>query len=183
MTAPTIQVHVPAVVDAPCAPLDLAPRGVLGGDLRLGLVDNGKPRARDLLLMLGEELARVLPITATELVSKPSAASPLGDDEAAALASRVDLAITGLGDCGACSACSLQDALLLERNGVPAAVLITDVFTGHVARFSSVLGAPGYAYLVVPHPVATKTDDHLRSLAAGQAGAAAELLGLGVAVG
>lgn len=173
-----ISIHVPVPPSEPNAPLSLAPRELPTEGLRLGLVDNGKPRARDLLVLLGEELARVLPVTSTVLVSKPSAASPLEEEQVAALADQVDLAVTGLGDCGACSACSLQDALLLEAAGVPSTVLITDAFTAHVARFSGVLGAPRYHSLVVAHPVATKDDDTLRRLAASQVAPAAAQLGL-----
>jgi hypothetical protein len=55
---------------------------------------------------------------------------------------------------------------------VPAAVVITDAFVGHVARFADALGLPGYTPLVVPHPVSSKDDAHLRRLAAGIADAA-----------
>jgi hypothetical protein len=172
----TIRVHRPAVHADPAAPVDLAPRTGVAAGARLLLVDNGKPRARDLLGMLGEEVRRLLPIGSVELVSKPSAASPLADEEAAEIAKRVDLVITGLGDCGACSACSLHDALLFERHGVPATVLVTDVFVSHVARFAVTLGAPGYHSLVVPHPAATKTDGQLRQLALSAAPAARDQL-------
>jgi hypothetical protein len=168
----TIRVHRPVVVTEPAAPVELAPRGAVVEPARLLLVDNGKPRARDLLRMLADQLQPLLPIGSVEVVSKPSAASPLADDEAADIAGRADLAITGLGDCGACSACSLHDALLLERSGVPSTVLITDVFVAHVARFAVNLGAPGYHHLVVPHPAATKPDDELRRLAESVASAA-----------
>jgi hypothetical protein len=168
----TIRVHSPVVHGDPALPVDLAPRAVAVEGARLLLVDNGKPRARDLLGMLGEEMQELLPIASVEMISKPSAASPLADEEAAEIAGRVDLVITGLGDCGACSACSLHDALLFEGCGVPATVLVTDVFVSHVARFAVNLGAPGYHSLVVPHPVATKTDDQLRHLALSVAPAA-----------
>lgn len=172
MTGPTIQVHVPCISEAEVEPVPLAPRAEARPGLRLGLVDNGKPRARELLGYLAEELATLLPIVDTELISKSSAANPITDEEAASLAARVDLAIAGLGDCGACTACSVHDALLLERHGVPATVLITDVFVPTVARFSAVLGTPGYHSLVVPHPVAVKPAERLRQLAGGVADAA-----------
>jgi hypothetical protein len=175
-TSRTIRVHRPVVDSEPAAPVDLAPRTPVVEGARLLLVDNGKPRARDILAMLGEELRGLLPLGSVELVSKPSAAYPLADDEAAEIARRADLAVTGLGDCGACSACSLQDALLLERHGVPATTLVTDVFVANVARFAVNLGAPGYHHLVVPHPVATKSDDQLRRLAASVASAARDQL-------
>jgi hypothetical protein len=172
----TIRVHRPVVDSEPATPVDLAPRAPVADGARLLLVDNGKPRAWNLLEMLGEELRRLVPIGSVELVSKPSAASPLDDEEAAEIAKRADLVIAGLGDCGACSACSLHDALLFERQGVPATVLVTDVFVSHVARFAVNLGAPGYHSLVVPHPVATKSDDQLRQLARSVASAARDQL-------
>lgn len=167
-----IQVHRPVVETPPAEPVALAPRAAVTPGARLVLIDNGKPRARHLLLLLGEELRAQLSLGVVELVSKSSAASPLEDDHVRELAGRFDLAVTGLGDCGACSACSLQDALLFERFGTPATVLITDVFISHVARFSGNLGAPGYHHLVVPHPVATKSDGQLQQLAASVSDAA-----------
>ena len=175
MTDSTIWVYNPCAPKTEQEPVALARRSAHRAEVRLGLVDNGKPKARELLLV-AEELGKRLPVVAMELVSKPSAANPLTDSEAAALADRVDLVVAGLGDCGACSAASLQDALLLERNGVPATVLITDVFVSHVARFSDVLGAPGYHHLVLPHPVATKAPERLRLLAQSVADAAVDQL-------
>ncbi|NPC96045.1 UGSC family (seleno)protein [Nocardioides sp. zg-DK7169] len=173
----TIQVHVPTLPESEVEQVPMAPRTAAEGALRLGLIDNGKPRARELLQMLAEELGTRLPIASVELISKPSAANPISDEEAVGLASRVDLAVAGLGDCGACTACSVHDALLMERHGVPATVLITDVFVSTVARFSAVLGTPGYHSLVVPHPVAVKPAETLRRLAAGVADAAVTQLG------
>ena len=137
----TITVHVPAVTEAPAAAIDLAERRGLEG-VRLGLVDNGKPRAGTLLQMLGQELQETYGVAEVVMISKGSAGIPLDDDQVADLASRVDVAVTGLGDCGACSACSLQDALLLERAGVASTVLITEVFVPIVARFAAGAGCP-----------------------------------------
>jgi hypothetical protein len=55
---------------------------------------------------------------------------------------------------------------------VPATVVITDAFVGHVARFADALGLPGYPALVVPHPVSSKDAAHLARLAVGMADAA-----------
>lgn len=161
----TLLVHDPVLEVPPPAPLALAPRGPLRDDAHLVLVDNGKAKAKELLSAIGDRLRGHLPIGSIELVSKPSAGRPLADDEVADLAERADVAIAGLGDCGACSACSLQDALLFERAGVPATVLITEVFVANVARFSETLGRPGYHSIVVPHPAATKSAEQLERFA------------------
>ena len=71
------------------------------------------------------------------------------------------MVIAGLGDCGACSACSLGDALKMEGAGVPSTVLISDVFVGHVASFVGHDGLPRLPHAVVPHPVSSKDDAQL----------------------
>ena len=170
----TIRVYRPVFDEPPSAPVTLADRRSLNG-ARLALIDNGKPRAREIMRAIGEEL-RAAGVVDVEVISKPSAAAPLDDDEVDAVSARVDIVIAGMGDCGACSACSLHDALLFERNGVPSTVLITDVFTSHVARFAINLGAPGYHTLVVPHPVATRSAGQILALAASVKAAAVDQL-------
>jgi hypothetical protein len=148
----------------------LAERGVRGA--RLVLIDNGKPNARELLELLGAELDGRIALEAVELVTKPSAGHPLEAARAEELAGRAGMVVAALGDCGACSACSLRDAIAFETLGVPAAVVITDAFVGHVAHFAELLGLPGYPALVVPHPVSSKPRAHLERLAAGIADSA-----------
>jgi hypothetical protein len=54
----------------------------------------------------------------------------------------------------------------VELAGTPATVLITEPFQGVVASNAAKLGAPGYHFLTVPHPVWGKDEDELRALAA-----------------
>jgi hypothetical protein len=60
----------------------------------------------------------------------------------------------------------LHDAIMIERLGTPATVVITEPFQAIVASHAVKLGSPGYHCLVVPHPVYGKTSDELRELAA-----------------
>lgn len=60
----------------------------------------------------------------------------------------------------------MHDAVLIEKAGTPATVLITEPFQGLVASGAVKLGAPGYHSLVVPHPVWGKSPEELRELAA-----------------
>jgi hypothetical protein len=133
--------------------------------VRIALIDNGKPKAHELLEYIAEELRARLPVASVELVSKSSAGVPIDADRAAAVAARSDMVIAALGDCGACSACSLHDAVQFEQLGLPSALIISDVFVGHIARFSETLGMPGYQPIVVPHPVSSKPDEWIRRLA------------------
>ena len=53
----------------------------------------------------------------------------------------------------------------VELAGTPATVLITEPFQGVVASNAAKLGAPGYHFLTVPHPVWGKDGDELREFA------------------
>ena len=52
------------------------------------LIENGKPRARDLLRMLADELEARYPIGSVEVFSKPSASKAIEADEAKEMAAR-----------------------------------------------------------------------------------------------
>lgn len=94
----TIVVLRPDQPEAPPGPRRLAERGRLPERPVLALVDNGKPRARDLLELMAAELRECLPSLETTLLRKPSAAYPLSSEEATALAARAHLVLTGVGD-------------------------------------------------------------------------------------
>ena len=53
----------------------------------------------------------------------------------------------------------------MERLEIPATVLITEPFQSVVASHAVKLGAPGYHFLTVPHPVWGKDEEQLRELA------------------
>jgi hypothetical protein len=133
--------------------------------LRLVVIENGKPRAAELLGAVGAGLARRFGLASVDGFSKPGASQPLSDQDVATLATSGDVFITGLGDCGGCSACSLQDALLMERAGRPATVVISEPFQGRTAAYAAKLGAPGYGVAVAPHPVASRSSEYLAELA------------------
>jgi len=176
---PTIELVSP-VPDMEPTPSDRRPaeRRALRGSLRLTLIDNGKPRARELLQMIAREIEGISGPAQVRVLSKGSASRVIDDAEVADIAATSDAVITGLGDCGACSACSLADAVRMESAGVPATVLISDVFSAHVASFAATLGMPGYHNAVVPHPVSSKDDAQLARYAAAVAPRVAEQLGL-----
>jgi hypothetical protein len=147
-----------------------AGRAPLQDGAALVLIDNGKSHAKIVLLMLADELRTRLPqIEHVEVFSKTSAAVTITDEEARRLAERATLVVTGLGDCGACSSCSVLDAITLEKLGVPATAVITEPFAVLVEQFAITLGMPGYHNVTLPHPVATRPDDEVRELVAGLA--------------
>ena len=144
-----------------------AGRAPLREGAALLLIDNGKSHAKIVLLMLADELRRRLPqIEHVEVFSKTSAAVTVTEDEARRLAERATLVVTGLGDCGACSSCSVLDAITFEKLGTPATAVITEPFAALVEKFAITMGMPGYHNVRLPHPVATRDDVEVRALVA-----------------
>jgi hypothetical protein len=148
------------------ANISYASRQPLAPGARLTLIDNGKPKAKEILVYVGEGLKERLQLGSVEVFSKGQASRVIDADEARSIADSSDVVLAGLGDCGACSACSLADAIIIEELGVPSTVLITDVFIRNVAEFSATIGLPNYHSAVVPHPVSSKTDVQIRAYAA-----------------
>jgi hypothetical protein len=134
---------------------------------RIVLIDNGKPNAAALLRAFADRVAVLLDLDPSdiEIERKPSAGVPIAADRAEALAERASFAITGLGDCGGCSACSVHDAIIFEGLGVPAIPIITEPFQGLCGMVADRLGLPSIAPMVVPHPVSTKDQAWLEHLA------------------
>jgi hypothetical protein len=151
--------------DAPAA-IRPAPRVPLPDGATVTIVDNGKPKARDLMRFIVEELRRELPIGDVRVVSKPAATATLDADQAREIAGSSQLVLAGLGDCGACSACSLHDVAQLESLGVPSVLIHTDPFQGLVAEFGASLGLPAPPAVSVPHPISSRDEDYLRRVAA-----------------
>ena len=61
--------------------------------------------------------------------------------------------------------CGLRDVLEFEREGRPAVLVASDVFTGAADKQARMLGQPAARRAFVPHPVQDRTDDELRGLA------------------
>jgi hypothetical protein len=140
-----------------------APRSLPSGDLSVVIVDNGKPKARELMGLLVDQLGLEFEVASVRVVSKPAATATRE------IAAGTDLVLAGLGDCGACSACSLHDVAQMEALGVPSVLIHTDPFQGLVAEFGRSLGLVAPAAVSVPHPVSSRDTVYLTAVAAAAA--------------
>jgi hypothetical protein len=61
--------------------------------------------------------------------------------------------------------CGLRDVLEFEREGRPAVLVASDVFTGAADKQAQMLGQPAARRAFVPHPVQDRSDEELRELA------------------
>ena len=61
--------------------------------------------------------------------------------------------LTGLADCGSCTAYSVSDAIELEKVGKPAVVVTTTRFEPIAVTLSASFGLADVRKLVLPHPL------------------------------
>ena len=55
----------------------------------------------------------------------------------------------------------MQDAVALERKGIPSVVLVTKPFNSQAKAMANLLGLPGYEYAVIGHPMGSLTDEQV----------------------
>ena len=132
---------------------------------RVGLLINTKMNARPFLEEVGRLLQERYDVTLTERV-KVNFAVPEPEDVIKELAAEADAIITGVGDCGSCSAAAAADGVVFEAAGVPVAAIITDSFIPTADAMAALRGAPGYKYATTAHPVAVLTQDKVKERAA-----------------
>jgi hypothetical protein len=142
-----------------------APRAHRRADLsgaRIGLLENTKQNADLLLAELGALLVSEHGAAEVALVrTKQAFALPAPDELIAEFAGHCDVVVTGVGDCGSCSASAVADGVLFEAAGVPAAVVCSDAFVTTANAMAQLRGAPGYAYATTAHPVAVLTPQQI----------------------
>jgi hypothetical protein len=55
----------------------------------------------------------------------------------------------------------LADGILLERAGIPAVSVCTDAFKITAEAMANQMGFPGYRYVTLQHPVASRTEEEV----------------------
>jgi hypothetical protein len=145
--------------------LDLARRRPDLTGVRVGLMDNTKHNAALLLAEIGSLLAAEHGATVAVASTKANFAAPAPDDLVDRYREACDVVITGVGDCGSCSASAVADGIVFERAGVPAAVICSDAFVVTADAMAELRGAPGYRYIRTAHPVAVLTTEQVRQRA------------------
>ncbi|GAA2892754.1 UGSC family (seleno)protein [Streptomyces mexicanus] len=132
---------------------------------RIGLLENTKHNAALLLQELGALLTAEHHVAAAVPYTKRNFAVPLPDGLLHELADGCDAVITGVGDCGSCSGSAVADGILLERHGVPTAVICSDAFTASADAMAELTGDGDFPYLTTSHPVAALTPGQVRERA------------------
>ena len=143
----------------------LAPRRRDLRGARVGLLINTKRNAETFLHEVGRLLEAEHGAASVTARTKLAFAQPVPPEMLKELSSECDVVVTGVGDCGSCSASAVTDGIMLEREGIPAAVICSDAFGASADAIAGLRGAPGYRYLTTRHPVAVLTPDEVRGRA------------------
>jgi hypothetical protein len=72
----------------------------------------------------------------------------------------------------------LADGIVLERAGIPAVSICTDAFKITAEAMANQYGFPGYEYVAVPHPIASRTEKELTEMARSALPEIARILGV-----
>ena len=59
----------------------------------------------------------------------------------------------------------MHDGITLERQGIPAATIITSVFANTARAYTRLMGVPAFPYLMCPHPITNVSGDALQARA------------------
>jgi hypothetical protein len=146
-----------------------APRAPRRRDLRgatVGLLVNTKQNAAPFLDEIGRLLVQQHGAIGTMARTKVNFAAPAPDDLIKEMTTGCDVIITGIGDCGSCSASAVADGIAFEAAGLPAAAICSDAFRVTADAMAELRGAPGYRYATTPHPVAVLGPDQVKQRAA-----------------
>lgn len=143
----------------------LAARRSLAG-ARIGLLDNTKHNAMLFLQEVGRLLVEEAGAREVSIVeTKQNFSVPVDDDIVARYRAAADVVVTGVGDCGSCSAAAVADGINFEKAGLPAAVVLTDAFTTTGRMMAGVQGDPDYEWITTEHPMAALAEDEVRERA------------------
>ena len=105
-----------------------------------------------------------------------NAAIPMSRDIFDRLLGEADVVLTGLADCGSCTAYSVYDAIDLEKAGKPAVVVTTTRFESIAVTLSASFGLADVRRLVLPHPLGGTDEPTLREWVDAATGRVIELL-------
>ena len=72
----------------------------------------------------------------------------------------------------------MADGIVLERAGIPAVSICTDAFKITAEAMANQYGFPGYEYVAVPHPIASRTEKELTEMARAALPEIARILGV-----
>lgn len=125
--------------------------------LRLGVLDNSKWNANKLLRGSIEALRKEIDFAAVNYYVKHSFSKDAAPELIEQIVAENDIVLTAIGDCGSCTSGCLRDAIALEQQGVPTAVIVTTEFVKETVLTREALGMHALEPIIIAHPVSSIT--------------------------
>jgi hypothetical protein len=152
---------VPVPSDAVAgSPMAARPQGLDGKTI--GVMCNVKRNGPELMSAIADLLRAQFGVAQVVGPVRSKGAMLPSDEQVADMAARCDAVITGLGDCGSCSACSVHVAAEFERRGVPTVAICTKPFLKSGQAMAARQGMPGLRFVMVEHPLSSLTLDEVK---------------------
>src|SRR5690625_2532401 len=151
-------------VAEPQAKLSDRPRSLDG--IRIGLLDNTKHNAGLFLKQIGQALEEKYSAKVSRFEVKHNFSVPVDEDTITRFKDDCNVVVTAIGDGGSCSAAAVADGITFEREGMPAAVVLTDAFEVTGRTMAKVHGDPQYTWVTTHHPVAVLSEEQVGQRAA-----------------
>jgi hypothetical protein len=130
----------------------------------VGFISNGKEGTKGFFAHLERLLRNQFAVQDVVTRVKSNFSAP-ADPHIIAEIGNWDAVVTGIGDWGSCSSCSLHDAVTAERHRIPAVGVMTERFVSAAELMARVLGMPSHRFIVIPHPISSANDAALRQMA------------------
>ena len=137
--------------------LAIAKRRTSLDGLRLGVLDNSKWNANKLLRGSIEALRKEIDFAAVNYYVKHSFSKDAAPELIERIIAENDVVLTAIGDCGSCTSGCLRDAIALEQQGVPTAVIVTTEFVKETVLTREALGMLELEPIIIAHPVSSIT--------------------------
>ena len=153
-----------------------APRRASLRGARVGQLINTKQNAAPFLHEVGRLLVEEYGAGSVTARTKLNFAVPESEEVIKEMAAEADVIVTGVGDCGSCSAAAAADGIVFEAAGLPTAVIVTESFRATTEAMAELRGAPGFPYATTAHPVAVLEEAQVKQRAAGVLGDVVALL-------
>ena len=121
----------------------------------VGFLNNTKDNVEELFSDIQALLAAAYNPKGVARRAKPHFAHPAPPVLLDALHRECDAVIVAAGTCGSCTACSVQDAISIEKLGTPAVTICTEGFQVAGEAQARALGMPDHCIVVIAHPLTT----------------------------
>ena len=125
--------------------------------LRLGVLDNSKWNANKILRGAIEALSKEIDFEAVNYYVKHSFSKDAAPELIEKIIEENDIVLTAIGDCGSCTSGCLRDAIALEEQGIPTAVIVTTEFVKETVLTRQALGMLDLEPVIISHPVSSIT--------------------------